>query len=161
MPRFLTRLVMPRNTIALLAVLAVSLTLLLAACGGGSTTTGSGSTASSPTASSSTGNTPAASTPTSSAATATAGPVVQIKIIEQNDKYQFSPQTLTIAKGTRVEWINNSDAPHTVTSDDNAFTGSSSFGQGQSFSMVFTTAGTYHYHCSIHTYMTATIIVTA
>jgi plastocyanin len=86
---------------------------------------------------------------------------VQVKIVEQNDQYAFQPATLTIAKGTKVTWTNTSDAPHTVTSDSNAFTASSSLQQNQTFSMTFNTAGTYAYHCSIHPYMKATITVTS
>lgn len=86
---------------------------------------------------------------------------VQVKMVEQNDQYAFQPATLTIAKGTKVTWTNTSDAPHTVTSDSNAFTASSSLQQNQTFSMTFNTAGTYAYHCSIHPYMKATITVTS
>src|SRR6266704_2197830 len=64
--------------------------LFLAACGGGTATT--------PTPS---------PTPT----------VVMVKIIEQNEKYSFSPATLSIKVGTQVVWTNTTDAPHTVTSD--------------------------------------------
>ena len=84
-----------------------------------------------------------------------------MKMVEQNDQYAFQPATLTIAKGTKVTWTNTSDAPHTVTSDSNAFTASSSLQQNQTFSMTFNTAGTYAYHCSIHPYMKATITVTS
>ncbi len=103
---------------------------------------------------STTGTTPTA-TPTTSAKE------VQVKMVEQNDQYAFQPATLTIAKGTKVTWTNTSDAPHTVTSDSNAFTASSSLQQNQTFSMTFNTAGTYAYHCSIHPYMKATITVTS
>nr|BBH95529.1 hypothetical protein KTA_37280 [Thermogemmatispora argillosa] len=108
-----------------------------------------------PTASSTTAVTPQTTQPASGAAT------VQIQIIEQNERYQFTPQTLTIKKGTRVVWLNKSDAPHTVTSTNGAFADSGTIAAGATFTLLFTTAGTYQYHCSIHTYMTATIIVTA
>jgi plastocyanin len=41
----------------------------------------------------------------------------------------------------------------------NAFTASSDVEENQTYSLVFNTAGTYPYHCSIHSYMKATIIV--
>ncbi len=114
--------------------LAVAATLLLAACGGG----------------------------TSAAPTATATPTSgQVKIVENNGKYAFDPATLTIKKGTQVVWTNASDAPHTVTSDTSAFNTPNQITENQTFSFTFTTAGTFAYHCEIHTYMTATITVTS
>ncbi|WP_112427671.1 plastocyanin/azurin family copper-binding protein [Thermogemmatispora tikiterensis] len=144
----------------LLLGMAVLVTLLVAACGNGSPSTGSGIT---PTASSSqptSSPSPTTTPQTTQSASGTAA-TVQVQIIEQNDRYQFSPQTLAIKKGTRVAWLNKSDAPHTVTSNNGAFSASGTIGEGATFTLLFTTAGTYQYHCSIHTYMTATIIVTA
>lgn len=104
---------------------------------------------------------PSSSTGTSSSAPSTSAKEVQVKIIEQNGHYAFAPAVLTIAKGTKVTWTNGSDAPHTVTSDTNAFNTPSNLEQNQTFSMTFTTAGTYAYHCAIHSYMKATITVTS
>jgi plastocyanin len=42
----------------------------------------------------------------------------------------------------------------------NAFPASSMLQQGQSYSLVFNTTGTYTYYCAIHPQMKATIIVT-
>ena len=121
-------------------------TMILVACGGGGTT--------------------AQSTPTSAPATATTAPtatsqpsptssspstVAKVQIVEKNGMYSFEPSTLTIKKGTQVIWTNASDAPHTVTSDTGAFNTASSLSQNQTFMMTFTTAGTYAYHCNIHT----------
>src|SRR6185437_7415598 len=87
--------------------------LLLAGCG---TSTSGGTNA----------NTAA---PTSTAApagtTSSSSSVAQVKISEQDEKYGFTPATLTVAKGTRVEWSNASDAPHTVTSDSGTILASS------------------------------------
>ncbi|WP_052888564.1 cupredoxin domain-containing protein [Thermogemmatispora carboxidivorans] len=144
----------------LLLGLAVLVTLLLVACGNGGSSTDSATT---PTTSSSQSTPGPASTTTPQVTQTASGmaPVVQVQITEQNERYQFSPQTLTIKKGTRVEWINKSDAPHTVTSNTGAFSDSGTIGENATFTLLFNTAGTYQYHCSIHTYMTATIIVTA
>jgi plastocyanin len=150
MPRFVITLRSHGGLVWLALTLALATTLVLASCGGGSTTAPAPTATLPPTATS-------APSPTAT----TAAKTVQIKIIEQNGQYQFSPQTITVQKGTKVEWVNMSDAPHTVTSNNNAFTASSDLMEGQSFSLVFTTAGTYQYHCSIHTYMQATIVVTA
>src|SRR5438876_1170868 len=67
--------------------------------------------------------------PPTPAATAASTTAAQVKIVEQNGQYSFQPATLTIAKGTKITWTNASDAPHTVTSDTNAFNTSSSLQQ--------------------------------
>ena len=125
--------------------LATVAALFLAACGGGTTTT----SAPTPTATSQPTPTP---TPT----------VVMVKIIEQNEKYSFSPATLSIKVGTQLVWTNKSDAPHTVTSDSaGVFSSPGNITQNQTFMFTFTTPGTFAYHCNVHPYMKATITVTS
>ncbi|HWP61778.1 MAG TPA: cupredoxin domain-containing protein, partial [Candidatus Paceibacterota bacterium] len=70
----------------------------------------------------------------------------------------FNPQTITVQRGAMITWINNDSMQHTVTSD-NGFFGSGTLSLGQSYSYTFLNPGTYTYHCSIHPYMTGTIIV--
>jgi plastocyanin len=82
------------------------------------------------------------------------------KMIESGGKYAFSPTSPSVAVGSTVTWSNTTDAPHTVTADAGSFA-SSTVNPGATFSHTFATAGTFAYHCTIHTYMTATIIVTA
>jgi plastocyanin len=129
--------------------LAIIATLLLAACGGGGTTTTSTPT-------------PA---PTATTAQPTPSPtptVVNVKIVEQSEKYSFSPATLSIKVGTQVVWTNKSDAPHTVTSDTaGVFNSPGNITQNQTFMFTFTTPGTFAYHCNVHPYMKATITVTS
>ncbi len=72
--------------------------------------------------------------------------------------FAFSVGSLTVASGTTVTWTNNDAATHTVTADDGSFD-SGNIAQGATYSKTFTTAGTYNYHCSIHTSMTAKVIV--
>ena len=86
--------------------------------------------------------------------------VVQVSIVESNGQYAFTPAAITIAKGSQVVWRDNSDASHTITSNNGAFASSGTIGQGQTFSTTFATAGTFSYHCSIHPYMKGTITVT-
>jgi plastocyanin len=130
--------------------LATVTTLLLAACGGG----GGTATTSTPT--------PA---PTATTAPSTPSPtptIAQVKIVEANEKYAFSPATLTIKVGTQIVWTNTSDAPHTVTSDmAGVFGTTGNITQNQTFMFTFTSAGTFAYHCNIHPYMKATITVTS
>ncbi len=146
-----------------IALLALVATLLVAACGGSSgSSTSQAATTPAPTATATTAPTPAvsASTPTQAASTAPTK-VAQVKIVEKNDKYSFDPASITVPKGAQVVWTNASDAPHTVTSNDNTFNTPSNLMEDQTFKMVFNTTGTFAYHCSIHTYMKGTITVTS
>lgn len=70
----------------------------------------------------------------------------------------FNPPSLTVPVNTTVTWTNNDGITHTVTSDTGVFS-SGNIGGGGTFSFTFTTAGTFPYHCSIHTEMVAIIIV--
>lgn len=69
----------------------------------------------------------------------------------------FSPSTRTVAANTTITWTNKDSTPHTVTSDIGAFD-SGTINTNGTFSHTFTTAGTYSYHCTIHTSMTASVI---
>lgn len=86
--------------------------------------------------------------------------VADVKIVAKNGKYVFDPAMLTVKVGTQVVWTNNSDAPHTVTSDTQVFN-TDNLTQKQTFKVVFTKPGMYTYYCNIHLYMKGVIIVTA
>lgn len=86
--------------------------------------------------------------------------VANVKIIEQNGKYVFDPAMLTVRVGTQVVWTNDSNAPHTVTSDTQVFN-TDNLTQKQTFKVIFTKPGTYTYYCNIHLYMKGSIIVTS
>jgi plastocyanin len=72
--------------------------------------------------------------------------------------FGYEPTTLTIPAGTTVTWTNTGNAPHTVTADDGSFD-SGNLSGGATFSQAFAKAGTFAYHCTIHSSMTATITV--
>ena len=136
--------------LALFLLVALSLLVLLAACGGGSTGTG--------------GTTPTTSTTTPPAATATqAGNAMTVMIItDSSGSFAFRPASLTIKTGTTVTWKNTTTVSHTVTSDDGKSFDSGAanpIAAGGTFSFTFTAAGTFAYHCAIHPFMKATIIV--
>jgi plastocyanin len=89
----------------------------------------------------------------------------------------YNPPSLTVTAGDAVTWINNSDAPHTVTRcDTSACSGNGPGSGGQSgpssstinanggtYTFTFTSPGTYLYYCAIHGYamMHGTITVDA
>src|SRR5690348_1171129 len=74
--------------------------------------------------------------------------------------FAFSPGTIQVSAGTTVTWTNNDQTTHTVTADDGSFD-SGDVAPGGTFSMTFTTPGTFAYHCKIHPFMTASIVVMA
>ena len=82
---------------------------------------------------------------------------------DSSGSFAFSPATLTIKAGTTVTWKNTTAVGHTVTSDDgksfDSGTANPIAAQSGTFSFTFKTPGTFAYHCSIHPFMKATIIV--
>jgi plastocyanin len=81
----------------------------------------------------------------------------EAKIVIAN--FAFDPVTVTVPVGTTVTWTNEDSATHTITSDSGDWD-SGRLKNGQLFSHTFTEAGTFSYHCSIHSSMKGTIIVT-
>jgi plastocyanin len=70
----------------------------------------------------------------------------------------FGPAALTVNAGTSVTWQNNDGIAHTSTSDTGVWdTGMIS--PGASKTVMFGTAGTFPYHCTVHAMMTGTITV--
>ena len=72
----------------------------------------------------------------------------------------FAPSTLTVKAGTTVTWKNNDGVAHTVTSDDGTSFDSGTMASGASFSFTANIPGTFAYHCTIHSGMKATLVVT-
>jgi amicyanin len=74
--------------------------------------------------------------------------------------FAFEPATLTITAGDTVTWTNEDAMVHTATSVDGSFD-SGDLDQGESYSLTFTTPGTYAYLCTPHPTMTGRIVVVA
>jgi plastocyanin len=70
----------------------------------------------------------------------------------------FSPATITVAVNTTVIWTNKDGVSHTVTSDNSSFD-SGIIANNGTFSHQFTIAGTFPYHCKIHSMMIGGVIV--
>jgi len=73
---------------------------------------------------------------------------------------KFVPATITIIAGQKVTFVNDDDDAHTVTADDGSWD-SEGLNQGQSWSRAFPKAGKITYHCTVHPFMKATIVVKA
>jgi plastocyanin len=76
------------------------------------------------------------------------------------DNFSFTPKSVTVKAGTTLTWTNQDDEAHTVTSTSKQFN-SKPLDTGDKFSFTFTTPGTYQYFCSLHPFMTGTIVVEA
>ncbi|HET7002675.1 MAG TPA: cupredoxin domain-containing protein, partial [Puia sp.] len=61
----------------------------------------------------------------------------------------FSPGSLSVMAGSTVTWTNSDTTIHTVTADDGSFN-SGNIAVGATYSRVFSTAGTFSYHCTLH-----------
>jgi plastocyanin len=116
---------------------------------------GSNNDNSSPTAPTPTPTTPApAPTPTPSGTTVTIGGGA-----ETAGAAAFGMNPLTVATGTTVTWHNSDTVPHTATSDSAGVFNTGTINAGGSASFTFSSAGTMHYHCTIHPGMVGTIVV--
>jgi plastocyanin len=83
----------------------------------------------------------------------------------------YAPENVTVVIGVNntVEWTNldtnNGGTDHTVTSQS-VPSGAASFdsgilAEGSNFTQTFTVPGTYEYHCTIHAWMTGSVVVLA
>ncbi len=70
----------------------------------------------------------------------------------------FTPSTITITAGTTITWTNKDGIDHTVTSNTGIFD-SGTINTNGVYSHLFSTVGSYPYHCTIHPSMTATVVV--
>ncbi len=72
--------------------------------------------------------------------------------------FAFSPDTLTVTKGTTVTWQNSDAVTHTATADGGSFD-TGHIASGASGSATFNTVGTFAYSCAIHPSMHGVIKV--
>lgn len=71
----------------------------------------------------------------------------------------FTPSSITVSVNTTITWRNKDSMAHTVTSNSGSELNSGNISGGGTFTHQFTTAGTYPYHCTIHSGMTGTVVV--
>jgi plastocyanin len=126
--------------IGLLSVV-VGAAFALAACSGAAATSAP-SLVASPSAQAS------AAAPAASATAANAVTIVD---------FGFNPGSITVKAGTTVTWT-NTGVTHTVTSNTGLFD-SGHLGSGDTFTFTFSKAGTYAYHCAIHSSMKGEVTV--
>ena len=132
----------PRRTRHLTVGVLVATALVLAACSssGGATST-----------------TKAPSAPTTASSSASSASTAKDAITIKN--FSFAPSTITVAPGATVTVTNKDQVAHTITSSKGGFdTGDIGSGQSKTFTAP-NSPGSYPYICSIHQYMTGTLVV--
>ena len=67
--------------------------------------------------------------------------------VQMAKSYRFDPKTIEIEAGDTVTWTNADNFTHTVQVDGQ---GDHKVERGESVSISFDTAGTYHYVCTLH-----------
>ena len=73
--------------------------------------------------------------------------------------FVFTPQTLSIQTDDKVVWTNLAKDFHRVVWDNGTFISSDNLQIFQTYEIVFTTSGTFPYHCGIHSSMTGSVTV--
>jgi plastocyanin len=141
--------------------LALVVTLALGACGSSSSPNPAASTAASnpPAASVPAASVPAASAGGGGAACAPAAAGAAATVTVTIKEFTFTPNPQTAQVGDTVGWSNGDTAGHTATLDDGTCT-TDTIANGATGALTFTAAGTYAYHCSIHSQMKGTVTVT-
>lgn len=159
-----------------LAVTSLSAALALLACGGSTnpapsaSVTASATSTSTPAATSTAG----AASNASPAASATAGGPIAAASATPSPTSIAPPggpgaraqatisgfvfSAITVSRGGTVTWTNRDPVDHDVTALDGSF-GSPALHEGGTFTAQFDRAGTYAYRCTIHPFMTASVIV--
>jgi amicyanin len=99
------------------------------------------------------------SPPASASATTADAPAPQGGTAVAISDFKFNPATLTVPVGATVTWTNQDEEPHTIAAKDGSFH-SPGMDTHATYSFTFTTAGSYDYICSIHPFMTGTVVVT-
>jgi plastocyanin len=74
------------------------------------------------------------------------------------DNFTFNPGTITIPLGTKVEWENDDDIPHSIVETTGRFH-SAALDTDDKFSFIFNQAGTFDYFCGLHPHMIGKIVV--
>jgi len=132
-------------TIRRLALIACSIGLAVAGCGGGAEEQapagGGGSAAEEP--------------------QDAGGPAPEKSVTVDMKNIKFVPMDVTVAEGGTVDWTNSDQVPHTVTKGDGPGEqfDSGTVGPGGTYKRTFRRAGKVNYVCTIHPGQTGTVTV--
>jgi plastocyanin len=98
-----------------------------------------------------------AASPTPGPVSAASEPAPRATVTVTVDNMAFSPKTVTVSPGDTVTWSFQDNVAHTTTSNQ-GFWGSPTRVSG-TFSRVFSSAGSFGYHCIPHPHMTGSVKV--
>ena len=133
----------PFRALAVVALVGMALTFAACSSSGSTTTTTGGASSSVPTTAGGGGG----------------GGAATDAIVIKN--FAFSPASITVKPGATVTVTNKDSVAHTVTASNGGFnTGDIQPGASATFTAP-NSAGSYPYICSIHQYMTGTLIVSS
>jgi plastocyanin len=83
-----------------------------------------------------------------------------VKIVSiSGGRFAFHPATIKIKVGQTVTWKNTTSATHTATADNFTAFDTGFIASGSKATHKFKKAGTFKYHCNVHTYMKGTVKV--
>ena len=130
-------------------IAALATALALAACSGGGTTTTQAPAGGT--------QAPAGTTAASAPCTDSTGTTV-VAVGVANMEWQ---QPINAKVGDVITWTNGDTVPHKVALDDGSCAMSDNSPGGGSKSLVFSVAGTFPFHCSVHPCMRGTITISS
>jgi plastocyanin len=130
-------------------IAALATALALAACSGGGTTTTQAPAGGT--------QAPAGTTAASAPCTDSTGTTV-VAVGVANMEWQ---QPINAKVGDVITWTNGDTVPHKVALDDGSCAMSDNIPGGGSKSLVFSVAGTFPFHCSVHPSMRGTITISS
>ena len=103
---------------------------------------------------------PAASTGGGAVGAAPCAPATAAGSVAASIKgFAFDPATIPAKVGDTITWTNNDGTAHTATLDDQPSCDTGSIAGGGTGSLTFSKAGTYPFHCKIHSSMKGTITI--
>jgi plastocyanin len=135
---------------SIVPALAMFVLLVAGACGGSSSS-------SAPPASQPAASQPAASVGTIACKQPGTDPVTTPVAVSISNR-TYDPDPVQAKVGEAIEWHNEDGVPHTAALDD-LDCSTDQLIRGQTGTLVFAEAGTYAYHCNIHSTMHGTITI--
>lgn len=130
-------------------IAALATALALAACSGGGTTSTQAPAGGT--------QAPAGTTAASAPCTDSTGTTI-VAVGVANMEWQ---QPINAKVGDVITWTNGDTVPHKVALDDGSCAMSDNIPGGGSKSLVFSVAGTFPFHCSVHPSMKGTITISS
>ncbi len=85
--------------------------------------------------------------------------VVMPKNVAVDQNKTFEPASITVNAGTTVTWKNDDSSFHLVASKTEGIFASDLISQKKTFEHTFAEPGSYDYYCSLHPWMTGTVMV--